>query len=70
MVDLGLRKFKLMTNNPVKITGLAGYGLEITERVPIEVQANKFNEKYLNTKVCKMGHYLHMDHPDCKDCCK
>ena len=70
LVDLGLRKFKLMTNNPVKITGLAGYGLEITERVPIEVQANKFNEKYLSTKVCKMGHYLHMDHPDCKDCCK
>ena len=59
LVDLGLKRFKLMTNNPVKITGLAGYGLEISERVPIEIEANPYNEKYLNTKLCKMGHYLH-----------
>jgi 3,4-dihydroxy 2-butanone 4-phosphate synthase/GTP cyclohydrolase II len=56
LADLGLKKFRLMTNNPVKITGLAGYGLEITERVPIEIKSNPFNEKYLNTKACKMGH--------------
>lgn len=58
LADLGLKKFRLMTNNPVKIKGLAGYGLEITERVPIEIAPNKFNEKYLNTKVSKMGHVL------------
>jgi 3,4-dihydroxy 2-butanone 4-phosphate synthase/GTP cyclohydrolase II len=58
LADLGLRKIRLMTNNPVKITGLKGYGLEITERVPIEVDSNPFNEKYLNTKVRKMGHVL------------
>ncbi|NCC06131.1 MAG: GTP cyclohydrolase II, partial [Proteobacteria bacterium] len=58
LADLGLRKIRLMTNNPVKITGLKGYGLEITERIPIEIDSNPFNEKYLNTKVCKMGHVL------------
>ncbi len=58
LADLGLKKFRLMTNNPVKIKGLAGYGLEIMERVPIEIAPNKFNEKYLNTKVSKMGHVL------------
>ncbi len=50
-----------MTNNPVKITGLKGYGLEITERIPIEIDSNPFNEKYLNTKVCKMGHVKQLD---------
>ncbi|HQA54676.1 MAG TPA: bifunctional 3,4-dihydroxy-2-butanone-4-phosphate synthase/GTP cyclohydrolase II [Synergistaceae bacterium] len=58
LADLGLRKIRLMTNNPVKITGLKGYGLEITERVPIEIDPNPYNEKYLTTKVCKMGHVL------------
>lgn len=58
LADLGLKKFRLMTNNPVKIKGPAGYGLEIMERVPIEIAPNKFNEKYLNTKVSKMGHVL------------
>lgn len=67
LVDLGLRRFKLMTNNPVKITGLAGYGLEISERVPIEIEANPYNEKYLNTKLCKMGHYLHTNGQCCKE---
>jgi len=73
LVDLGLRRFKLMTNNPVKIAGLAGYGLEITERVPIEIPPNKYNEKYMNTKICKMGHYMHTsDHlyRECRDCNK
>ncbi|NLV82183.1 MAG: bifunctional 3,4-dihydroxy-2-butanone-4-phosphate synthase/GTP cyclohydrolase II [Synergistaceae bacterium] len=59
LVDLGLKCFKLLTNNPVKITGLAGYGLEILERIPIEILPNQYNEKYLNTKSCKMGHFLH-----------
>jgi 3,4-dihydroxy 2-butanone 4-phosphate synthase/GTP cyclohydrolase II len=59
LVDLGLRRFRLMTNNPKKITGLAGYGLEISERVPIEIPPNPYNAKYINTKICKMGHVLH-----------
>ena len=66
LVDLGLKRFKLMTNNPVKIKGLAGYGLEISERVPIEIPSNQYNEKYLNTKVCKMGHFLHTTDCGCK----
>ncbi len=56
--DLGLRKIKLMTNNPKKIVGLKGYGLEIVERVPIEISPNKINEKYLMTKKNKLGHIL------------
>ena len=67
IADLGLRKLRLMTNNPVKITGLSGYGLEITERVPIEIPPNPYNEKYLNTKLCRMGHMLH-DKAYCKHC--
>jgi len=53
---LGLGKIRIMTNNPRKIVGLEGYGLELVERVPIEVQANKDNLKYLRTKQEKMGH--------------
>lgn len=67
LVDLGIKRFRLMTNNPVKITGLRGYGLEISERVPIEIPANQFNEKYMNTKMCKMGHMLHMPDSVCID---
>jgi 3,4-dihydroxy 2-butanone 4-phosphate synthase/GTP cyclohydrolase II len=59
--DLGLTKIKLLTNNPKKIIGLNGYGLEVTERVPIEVKANDLNKKYLKTKRDKLGHLILMD---------
>jgi 3,4-dihydroxy 2-butanone 4-phosphate synthase/GTP cyclohydrolase II len=58
--DLGVSKMRLLTNNPKKIAGLKGYGLEIIERVPIEVPPKKENEAYLRTKVEKMGHLLHL----------
>jgi len=54
--DLGVRKIKLMTNNPKKRAGLIGYGLEIVENVPIIIDSNPHNEKYLKTKKDKMGH--------------
>jgi len=57
--DLGLKKIKLLTNNPKKLKGLSGYGLEITDRVPIEMTHNEKNERYLETKRVKMGHMLH-----------
>ena len=58
LVDLGLRKLRLLTNNPSKRAGLDGYGLEIVERVPLEVPANPENRKYLSTKRDKLGHLL------------
>ncbi|MBI5682861.1 MAG: bifunctional 3,4-dihydroxy-2-butanone-4-phosphate synthase/GTP cyclohydrolase II [Deltaproteobacteria bacterium] len=58
LLDLGVRKMKLMTNNPKKIVGLEGYGLEIIERVPIEVHAHERNIDYLRTKKEKMGHII------------
>lgn len=58
LADLGARKLKLLTNNPKKITGLAGYGIEITERVPIEMEAHKEDIVYLRTKQKKMGHLV------------
>jgi 3,4-dihydroxy 2-butanone 4-phosphate synthase/GTP cyclohydrolase II len=60
LVALGITKLRLMTNNPRKFIGLAGYGLEIVERVPIEIPPNKVNFKYLKTKKEKMGHILDM----------
>lgn len=57
---LGVRKMRLMTNNPVKRVGLEAYGLEITEIVPIEITPNKYNEHYLKTKQDRMGHTLHI----------
>nr|WP_295971329.1 bifunctional 3,4-dihydroxy-2-butanone-4-phosphate synthase/GTP cyclohydrolase II [uncultured Bacillus sp.] len=56
--DLGVKKIRLLTNNPRKIAGLRGYGLELVERVPIQMQAEKENEKYLKTKKEKLGHLL------------
>lgn len=56
--DLGVKKMTLMTNNPKKISGLKGYGLEVIDRCPIEYKSNKNNEEYLKTKKEKMGHYL------------
>jgi len=56
--DLGVRQIRLLTNNPRKIKGLEGYGLEVVERVPIQLEHNKDNEKYLHTKQEKLGHML------------
>ena len=58
LADLGIKKIKLLTNNPKKIVGLEGYGLEIVQQVPIRVKANKHNKKYLKTKREKLGHLL------------
>lgn len=60
LVALGANKLRLITNNPRKFVGLSGYGLEIIERVPIEIPPNKNNIKYLKTKKEKMGHILEM----------
>ena len=56
--NLGVTRMKLMTNNPVKRVGLEGYGLKVTEVVPLEVPPNKFNQRYLKTKRDRMGHFL------------
>ena len=56
LADLGVRKLRLMTNNPRKIVGLEGYGIEVVERVSIEVSPHDDNKKYLDTKMRKMGH--------------
>lgn len=56
---LGIRKMRLMSNNPVKRVGLEGYGLEVVENVPIEVKPNEYNSRYLRTKKERMGHNLH-----------
>jgi 3,4-dihydroxy 2-butanone 4-phosphate synthase/GTP cyclohydrolase II len=58
LVDLGLHKIRLMTNNPRKIIGLEGYGIEVVERVPIETRPHQENIEYLKAKVKKMGHLL------------
>ncbi|MCU0608287.1 MAG: GTP cyclohydrolase II, partial [Chitinispirillaceae bacterium] len=62
LADLGVRKIRLMTNNPRKIVGLEGYGLEVVERVPIEIEPQKENQRYLSTKKQKMGHLLEGGH--------
>ena len=58
LVDLGIRRLRLLTNNPRKIAGLEGYGLEIVERVPIVIPANAHDKRYLDTKKSKMGHLI------------
>ncbi len=60
LVDLGLKKIRLLTNNPKKIVGLEGYGLEVSERVPLHIAPNKSNKKYLMTKKMKMGHDINI----------
>ncbi len=64
LADLGVRKMRLMTNNPTKMVGLEGYGLSVEEQVPIEVGPNEFNKDYLSCKQLKMGHLLKMCTPD------
>ncbi len=56
LFDLGIRKIRLLTNNPKKVVGIDGYGLHIVEQVPIEVSANPFNQRYLDTKKSRMHH--------------
>jgi len=61
LVDLGVKKMKLLTNNPKKMVGLEGYGLSIVEQVKIEIEPNKYNVGYLECKKLKMGHLLNID---------
>ncbi len=61
LVDLGVKKMRLLTNNPKKMIGLEGYGLTVVEQVPIEVEANCHNEGYLKCKAAKMGHLLRVE---------
>jgi 3,4-dihydroxy 2-butanone 4-phosphate synthase/GTP cyclohydrolase II len=61
LFDLGVRKLRLLTNNPKKVIGLKGYGLEIIERIPLEIQANHINARYLETKRDKLGHLISKD---------
>jgi len=63
--DLGVSDMRLITNNPTKIVGLEGYGLNVVERVPIEIPARPENLRYMKTKCLKMGHALHLD--ECKE---
>ncbi len=65
LADLGLQKIKLLTNNPRKVVGLEGYGLKVTETVPIIATPNEYNRQYLETKQKKLGHLLKID-----DVCK
>ena len=65
LVDLGVRKMRLMTNNPTKIVGLEGYGLEVTERVPLELDSCEYNADYMRTKKEKMGHLLKLGGSPC-----
>ena len=58
LADLGIRKIRLLTNNPKKIVGLEGYGLHVVERVPIQMKPGRHNRRYLHTKQKKLGHFL------------
>ena len=60
LVDLGIKKMRLLTNNPKKIVGLEGYDLSIVEQVPIQIEPNEFNRCYLECKELKMGHKLNI----------
>jgi 3,4-dihydroxy 2-butanone 4-phosphate synthase/GTP cyclohydrolase II len=65
LADLGLTSIRLLTNNPRKLTGIEGYGLQVTEQVPIEISPNEENMRYLSAKREKLGHRLH--HQGLKD---
>ena len=58
LADLGIKKMRLLTNNPRKVVGLKAYGIEIVDRIPVEVSANENNIDYLSTKRDKLGHIL------------
>ena len=58
LADLGTRQLRWMTNNPKKISGIAGFGLKVVERIPLMINHNEVNQFYLETKVKKMGHIL------------
>ncbi|MNX93611.1 Riboflavin biosynthesis protein RibBA [compost metagenome] len=58
LLDLGVKRMRLLTNNPRKVAALDGYGLEVLDRVPIRIKSNPYNEKYLETKEEKLGHLL------------
>lgn len=60
LMDLGLKKIRLLTNNPQKIIGLEGYDLQIVDRVPLVIEPNEFNMRYMSTKESRMGHLLHL----------
>jgi len=60
LLDLGVKKMRLMTNNPKKLIGLGGYDMDIVEQVPIEIEPNEHNQGYLECKQLKMGHLLHI----------
>lgn len=61
LVNLGVKKMRILTNNPKKMVGLQGYGLEVVEQIPIEVEPNEFNRCYLECKKLKLGHLLNID---------
>jgi 3,4-dihydroxy 2-butanone 4-phosphate synthase/GTP cyclohydrolase II len=61
LVNLGVRKMRLLTNNPKKMVGLDGYGLKIVEQLEIETEPNEYNRRYLKCKQLKMGHLLNID---------
>jgi 3,4-dihydroxy 2-butanone 4-phosphate synthase/GTP cyclohydrolase II len=60
LADLGVRKMRLMTNNPKKMIGLEGYGIQVVEQVPIQIEPNEHNKCYLECKKLKMGHLLNV----------
>jgi 3,4-dihydroxy 2-butanone 4-phosphate synthase/GTP cyclohydrolase II len=60
LVDIGVRKMRLLTNNPKKMIGLEGYGLTVEEQIQIEVEPNQYNRYYLECKKLKMGHMLQL----------
>lgn len=65
--DLGLSRIRVMTNNPKKIVGIRGFGLEVVDRVPLEVGHDNYNVNYLRTKADKMGHWLNSERLECSN---